>query len=145
MDAYSSPKTPKSASMEPSNSKSPSKSGHSHATSSSVRILGSQEIAALSPSPPTDQGHQSQDGRPHPEAGSPPVGGEHHTGARSRSHRALPCTQPDTTNNGGPFPSQGRYQAHGNVFRGSRRSGRCTPSGADRLFDVLPVVLPRQS
>ena len=73
MDAHSSPKTSKSASMEPSNSKSPSKSGHSRATSSSVRILESQEIAALSPSPPTGQGRQSQAGQPHPEAGAPPV------------------------------------------------------------------------
>ena len=64
MDWQTSPKTPKSASIEPSTPKAPSKSSHSRESSSSVRILGSLEIAALSPSPPASQGRQPQTGQP---------------------------------------------------------------------------------
>ena len=49
----------------------PSKSNHSHASSSSVRILGSLEIVALSPLPPAGQGCQPQAGRPQGGRASP--------------------------------------------------------------------------
>ena len=70
---------------------------------------------------------------------------QYHPGARSRSPRAFPCTQPCATYNRGPFPSKGRYQARENVLRGTCRASRCTFSGASQLADILPAVLPRLS
>ena len=64
MASQSSPKTPKSGTMDTSTSRAPSKSNQTHASSSSVRILEPLDIAALSPSPPAGQGRQPQAGRP---------------------------------------------------------------------------------
>ena len=79
MASQSSPKTRNSETMDTPTPRAPSKSNQTRASSRSVRIQEPVEIAVFSPSPPAGQGRQPQagrpmgGGRPHPEAGHPPV------------------------------------------------------------------------
>ena len=64
MASQSSPKTPKSETMDTPTPRAPSKSNQTRASSNSVRIREPVEIVAFSPSPRIGHGRQSQAGRP---------------------------------------------------------------------------------